>query len=81
MQDCDVISSSALYSNKASTNLHIDMSDAVNLLVYVTSPIDGNRKEDTKEVFKDIDLAGTIDVIVLTDATNTSKGWLSSLAV
>jgi hypothetical protein len=34
------------------------MSDAVNSLVFVSSPIDGNRKEDTKEVFKEIDLAG-----------------------
>lgn len=48
---------SALYSDKASTNLHIDMSDAVNCLVYVSSPMDGNRKEDTKEVYKEIDLA------------------------
>jgi hypothetical protein len=35
------------------------MSDAVNCLVFVCSPIDGSRKEDTKEVFKEIDLAGS----------------------
>jgi hypothetical protein len=53
-------SRSALYSDKASTNLHIDMSDAVNCLVYVSSPMDGNRKEDTKEVYKEIDLASKL---------------------
>ena len=31
---------SALYSGKASTNLHIDMSDAVNLMVHVGMPDD-----------------------------------------
>jgi hypothetical protein len=34
---------SALYSDKGSTNLHIDMSDAVNCLVYVGFPTDGNN--------------------------------------
>ena len=43
---------SALYSNKGSTNLHIDMSDAVNYLVYVGFPTDGNAEENAKEVFK-----------------------------
>ena len=43
---------SALYSNKGSTNLHIDMSDAVNYLVYVGFPSDGNAEENAKEVFK-----------------------------
>jgi hypothetical protein len=36
------------------------MSDAVNCLVYVSSPMDGNRREDTKEVFKEIDLASKL---------------------
>ena len=49
---------SALYSNKGSTNLHIDMSDAVNMLVYVGFPSDGNMQENAKEVFKEVDKAG-----------------------
>jgi hypothetical protein len=65
---------SALYSNKASTNLHIDMSDAVNLLVYVSSPIDGNRKEDTKEVFKEIDLAGNLFSYIFMDCSPANCG-------
>ena len=49
---------SALYSNKGSTNLHIDMSDAVNCLLYVGFPTDGNMTENAKEVFKEVDKAG-----------------------
>ena len=49
---------SALYSGKASTNLHIDMSDAVNCLVYVGFPKDGNREENAKQVLAEIDKAG-----------------------
>jgi lysine-specific demethylase 3 len=49
---------SALYSDKGSTNLHIDMSDAVNCLVYVGLPKDGSAIENTKEVFKEVDKAG-----------------------
>ena len=51
---------SALYSGKASTNLHIDMSDAVNCLVYVGFPSDGDPQENAKEVFKEVDKAGTL---------------------
>jgi len=54
---------SALYSNKGSTNLHIDMSDAVNYLVYVGFPTDGNAEENAKEVFKEVDKAGC-DIIM-----------------
>lgn len=49
---------SALYSDKGSTNLHIDMSDAVNCLVYVGMPKDGNDRDNMMEVFKEIDKAG-----------------------
>jgi lysine-specific demethylase 3 len=49
---------SALYSGKASTNLHIDMSDAVNCLVYVGFPKDGNMEENVKQVWREIDKAG-----------------------
>ena len=49
---------SALYSGKASTNLHIDMSDAVNCLVYVGFPKDGNKEENAKQVLSEIDKAG-----------------------
>lgn len=49
---------SALYPQKGSTNLHIDMSDAVNCLVYVGLPKDGDERENTLEVFKEVDKAG-----------------------
>ena len=49
---------SALYSDKGSTNLHIDMSDAVNCLVYVGLPKDGGERENILEVFKEVDKAG-----------------------
>ena len=49
---------SALYSGKASTNLHIDMSDAVNCLVYVGFPKDGNMEQNAKQVLREIDKAG-----------------------
>ncbi len=49
---------SALYSDRASTNLHIDMSDAVNCLVYVGFPKDGNMQENAKQVFREVDKAG-----------------------
>ena len=48
----------ALYSNKASTNLHLDMSDAVNLMVYVGIPGDSEKQENIKLVLSQIDEAG-----------------------
>ena len=48
----------ALYSNKASTNLHLDMSDAVNLLVHVGIPVDTNPEENIKLALQQIDEAG-----------------------
>ena len=50
----------ALYSGKASTNLHIDMSDAVNCLVYVGFPKDGNMEENAKQVLREVDKAGQL---------------------
>lgn len=48
----------ALYSNKASTNLHLDMSDAVNLMVYVGIPNDVDANENIKLVLQQVDEAG-----------------------
>ena len=48
----------ALYSNKASTNLHLDMSDAVNLLVHVGIPEDTDPEENIKLALQQIDEAG-----------------------
>ena len=48
----------ALYSNKASTNLHLDMSDAVNLLVHVSIPEDTDPEENIKLALQQIDEAG-----------------------
>jgi len=48
----------ALYSNKASTNLHLDMSDAVNLMVYVGIPSDVDANENVKLVLQQVDEAG-----------------------
>ncbi len=62
---------SALYSAKGSTNLHIDMSDAVNCMVYVGFPEDGNVAENAKEVFKEIDKAGC-DNVMRERARNTN---------
>lgn len=55
---------SALYSDKGSTNLHIDMSDAVNCLVYVGFPKDGDERENAVEVFKEVDKAGKVVVCI-----------------
>jgi len=39
---------SALHSNKGTTNLHLDISDAVNVMVYVGIPKDGDSEEQVK---------------------------------
>lgn len=49
---------SALYPTKGTTNLHLDISDAVNVMVYVGIPRDGNADEHIKEAFRAIDNAG-----------------------
>ncbi|XP_024888225.1 probable JmjC domain-containing histone demethylation protein 2C isoform X3 [Temnothorax curvispinosus] len=52
---------SALYSNKGTTNLHLDISDAVNVMVYVGMPKDVNNEESLKartEAMRAIDEAG-----------------------
>lgn len=49
---------SALYPTKGTTNLHLDISDAVNIMVYVGIPRDGNADEHIKEAFRAIDDAG-----------------------
>jgi len=49
---------SALYPTKGTTNLHLDISDAVNVMVYVGIPKDGDNEEHIKEAFRAIDEAG-----------------------
>ncbi|XP_046625209.1 probable JmjC domain-containing histone demethylation protein 2C isoform X2 [Neodiprion virginianus] len=49
---------SALYPNKGTTNLHLDISDAVNVMVYVGIPKDGDSDEHIKEALRAIDEAG-----------------------
>ncbi|KYM98212.1 Lysine-specific demethylase 3B [Cyphomyrmex costatus] len=52
---------SALHTNKGTTNLHLDISDAVNVMVYVGMPKDVNSEESLKartEAMKAIDEAG-----------------------
>ncbi|XP_048524488.1 probable JmjC domain-containing histone demethylation protein 2C isoform X3 [Dendroctonus ponderosae] len=49
---------SALHPNKGTTNLHLDVSDAVNVMVYVGVPKDGDSDEHIKEAFRAIDEAG-----------------------
>jgi lysine-specific demethylase 3 len=49
---------SALYPEYASTNLHLDMADAVNCIVYVGIPEDGTREEHINEGLKAVDEAG-----------------------
>ena len=47
----------ALYPNTGTTNLHIDMSDACNIMVYVSVPKDGNYEEHLKEGLKCVEEA------------------------
>ena len=49
---------SPLYPECGSTNLHLDMSDAVNLIVYVGIPTDGNKNDLFEEGLKAVDEAG-----------------------
>nr|XP_015837929.1 PREDICTED: probable JmjC domain-containing histone demethylation protein 2C isoform X2 [Tribolium castaneum] len=49
---------SALHPSKGTTNLHLDISDAVNVMVYVGIPKDGDSDEHIKEAFRAIDEAG-----------------------
>lgn len=49
---------SALHPNKGTTNLHLDVSDAVNVMVYVGIPKDGDSDAHIKEAFRAIDEAG-----------------------
>lgn len=49
---------SALHPTKGTTNLHLDISDAVNVMVYVGIPKDGDCEEHIKEAFRAIDEAG-----------------------
>jgi hypothetical protein len=49
---------SPLYPECGSTNLHLDMSDAVNLIVHVSIPTDGNRNDLVDEGLRSVDEAG-----------------------
>lgn len=49
---------SALHPAKGTTNLHMDISDAVNVMVYVGIPKGAVHAEETKEAFRAIDEAG-----------------------
>ncbi|XP_026478885.1 LOW QUALITY PROTEIN: lysine-specific demethylase 3B [Ctenocephalides felis] len=49
---------SALYQSKGTTNLHLDISDAVNVMVYVGIPKDADYEEHIKQAFAAIDEAG-----------------------
>ncbi|XP_075732441.1 lysine-specific demethylase 3 isoform X2 [Rhipicephalus microplus] len=46
---------SALYPNKGTTNLHLDVSDAVNVMVYVGIPSDGKYEEHINAALNAID--------------------------
>ena len=49
---------SPLYPEYGSTNLHLDMSDAVNLIVYVGIPEDGDKQEHYQAGIRAVDEAG-----------------------
>ncbi|XP_076367892.1 uncharacterized protein LOC143255703 isoform X2 [Tachypleus tridentatus] len=49
---------SAVYSKKGTTNLHLDVSDAVNVMVYVGIPRDGKNDDYIEEAFKAIEDGG-----------------------
>ena len=52
----------ALYPNTGSTNLHLDMSDACNVMIHVGLPQDGDRNEQISIGLKAID-EGDIDIL------------------
>ena len=62
----------ALYSGTGTTNLHIDMSDACNCLVYVGLPNDGSRGEHYQEGLRQVDEAGC-DVLTRNRVRNSPK--------
>uniref|UniRef100_A0A0C9R3V8 [histone H3]-dimethyl-L-lysine(9) demethylase n=1 Tax=Fopius arisanus TaxID=64838 RepID=A0A0C9R3V8_9HYME len=49
---------SAMYSNKGTTNLHLDISDAVNVMVYVGIPQDSDKEQHIAEALRAVDEAG-----------------------
>jgi lysine-specific demethylase 3 len=49
----------ALHPDTGTTNLHLDMSDAMNLMVHVGLPNDGDKNEHFSVGLKSCDLAGT----------------------
>ncbi|XP_055852325.1 lysine-specific demethylase 3B isoform X1 [Episyrphus balteatus] len=49
---------SALHPDKGTTNLHLDISDAVNIMVYVGIPTDASAKEQIKAALMAIDSGG-----------------------
>ncbi|XP_076257984.1 lysine demethylase 3 isoform X2 [Rhynchophorus ferrugineus] len=49
---------SATHASRGTTNLHLDVSDAVNVMVYVGVPRGGAGEEHVKEAFRAIDEAG-----------------------
>lgn len=49
---------SSLHPKKASTKLHLDISDAANVMCYVGVPKDADYSENIKEAYKAIDDAG-----------------------
>ncbi|GAB6031424.1 hypothetical protein CHUAL_009201 [Chamberlinius hualienensis] len=55
---------SAMHPDKGTTNLHLDISDAVNVMVYVGIPKDSDSVEDMQEAFRAIEEGGC-DTITL----------------
>ncbi|KAK3922935.1 Lysine-specific demethylase 3A [Frankliniella fusca] len=49
---------SALFPTKGTTNLHLDISDAVNFMVYVGIPCDADYNQHIEEAYNAIDEAG-----------------------
>lgn len=49
---------SALLCSKGTTNLHLDVSDAANVMVYVGLPKEANSEEHIKEAFKAVEESG-----------------------
>lgn len=53
---------SALFPSKGTTNLHLDISDAVNFMVYVGIPSDTDYKVHIEEAYNAIDEAGCDEI-------------------
>lgn len=66
---------SALHPNKGTTNLHLDISDAVNVMVYVGIPKDADNDEHVKGISRHTFLFFTFISFLLTMCLRQQKHY------